>query len=99
MYNAGIDVNVGAIYPQIEYPISKGTASLTPIVHWEHSDKWRIGIEDKMNYQVSVKDVYIMLNNEEFRHCAGHELDDNCIFPVSSYLVRCNLDPIPKLFF
>lgn len=88
MYNAGIDVNLAAIYPKIEFPVSRGTASLSPLVHWEHSEKWRIGIEDKMNYLVSVKDVHIMLNSEEFRYCSGHELDDDCIFPLSACLVR-----------
>ncbi|GJQ69352.1 hypothetical protein Trydic_g6479 [Trypoxylus dichotomus] len=86
MYNVGIDVDLSAIYPPIEFPISRGTSSLTPLVHWEHSEKWRIGVEEKTTYMFSVKDIHVMLNSEQYRYCAGHELDDNCVFPLSAFL-------------
>lgn len=41
-----------------------------------------------MNYLVSVKDIQVTLNSEEFRDCVGHQLDDRIILPVSSYLVK-----------
>ncbi|XP_071051537.1 fatty acid synthase-like [Onthophagus taurus] len=86
MYLAGIDVNIAAIYPEINYPVSRGTLSLTPLVHWEHSETWRTGIEDKINYLFNVKDTQITLNSDEYRYCNGHILDDNCTFPISSLL-------------
>lgn len=88
LYLAGLDLNLPAIFPPIEYPVSRGTPTLADLVHWEHSESWRTGLEDKMNYLVSVKDIQVTLNSEEFRDCVGHQLDDRIVLPVSSYLVR-----------
>ncbi|XP_017779765.1 PREDICTED: fatty acid synthase-like isoform X2 [Nicrophorus vespilloides] len=86
MYLAGIDVNVAKIFPSIDYPVSKGTCGLAPLVHWEHGETWRTGLEDKLNYLVSVKDLHISLNSDEFRDCASHQLDERIILPLSSII-------------
>lgn len=67
--------------------MSRGTYGLADLVHWEHSETWRTGLEDKLNYLVSVKDIQVTLNSEEFRDCVGHNLDERIILPTSSYLV------------
>ncbi|XP_025837114.1 fatty acid synthase-like isoform X3 [Agrilus planipennis] len=88
MFISGIDnMRVSALYPKIEYPIGRGTPSLTSIVHWEHSEEWRTGNEDKLNYLVSVKDIQVSLNTEEFKDYAGHKLDSRVILPPSLYLM------------
>lgn len=87
MYLTGLDLNIANLYPPIEYPVSRGTYGLADLVHWEHSETWRTGLEDKLNYLVSVKDIQVTLNSEEFRDCIGHSIDERLILPVSSYLV------------
>ncbi|KRT78126.1 hypothetical protein AMK59_7992, partial [Oryctes borbonicus] len=86
MHNVGIDVDLSPLYPPIEYPISRGTSTLAPLVHWEHSEKWRIGVEERITYLFSVKDAHVMLHSDQYRYCTGHELDDNCVFPLSAFL-------------
>lgn len=88
MYLAGIDLDPSNIYPSIEFPVSRGTKSLAPLVNWEHGEAWRTGLEEKMNFFVSVKEIPVSLSSPEFRECVGHQLDDTCIFPISSTLVR-----------
>lgn len=88
MYLAGIDLDPSAIFPSIEFPVSRGTKSLAPLVKWEHGENWRTGLEDKMNYFVSVRDIQVSLNNPEFRECVGHQLDEKITLPISSMLVR-----------
>lgn len=91
LYLAGLDLNIANLYSPIEYPVSRGTYGLADLVHWEHSETWRTGLEDKLNYLVSVKDIQVTLNSEEFRDCVGHSLDERIILPVSSYLVKTNV--------
>lgn len=90
LYLAGLDLNLPALFPPVEYPVSRGTPALADLVHWEHSETWRTGLEDKLNYLVSVKDIQVTLNSEEYRDSVGHQLDERIILPVSSYLV-CQL--------
>lgn len=87
MYLAGMDLSIGNLYPRLEYPVGRGTRSLAPLAHWNHSEVWRTGLEDKLHSLFSITDIQVTLNSEEFRECVGHQLDDNIILPVSFYLV------------
>lgn len=87
MYLAGIDLDPSFIYPPIEYPVSRSTKSLAPLVRWEHGEAWRTGLEEKVNFFVSVRDVNISLSSPEYRDCVGHQLDDKIIMPISTILV------------
>ncbi|XP_060524806.1 fatty acid synthase-like [Cylas formicarius] len=86
MYLSGLDLNVSNIYPKIEYPVGRGTPSLAPFSHWNHSELWRTGLEDKLHSLLSVIDLQVTLNSEEFRECVGHQLDDTILLPSSFYL-------------
>lgn len=88
MYLAGMDLSIGNIYPRIEYPVGRGTPSIAPLAHWNHSESWRTGLEDKLHSLFSIIDMQVTLNSEEFRECVGHQLDDNIILPSSFYLVN-----------
>ncbi|KAL3278583.1 hypothetical protein HHI36_016128 [Cryptolaemus montrouzieri] len=87
LYLAGLDMNIQNLYPKIEYPVSRGTPSLSNLTHWEHSETWRTGLEDKINSLLyGVRNIDVSLNNEEFREFTGHQLDNEVILPSSAYL-------------
>ncbi|XP_044760998.1 fatty acid synthase-like [Coccinella septempunctata] len=87
LYLAGLDLNIQQLYPKIDYPVSRGTPSLSNLSHWEHSETWRTGLEDKINSLLyGVRNIDVSLNTEEFREFVGHQLDDEVILPSSAYL-------------
>lgn len=40
IHNSTVDLDVNALYPHVEYPVSRGTPSLAPLVTWDHTDTW-----------------------------------------------------------
>lgn len=40
LYLNNINFNVNALYPPIEYPVSRGTPYLAPLITWNHDEKW-----------------------------------------------------------
>lgn len=88
MYLAGLELNPAPIFPKVELPVSRGTATLGPIVRWEHGETWKIGIEHKANFLVSIREIQININNEEFRDSVGHQLNDRVILPITTLLVN-----------
>jgi fatty acid synthase, animal type len=40
IYNAGVDLNLNALYPTVKFPVSSTTPSLSSLVQWDHSDSW-----------------------------------------------------------
>ena len=40
IYNAGLNIDVSKLYPKIDYPVSTGTPSISPLIKWDHSRDW-----------------------------------------------------------
>ncbi|CAG2058659.1 unnamed protein product [Timema podura] len=40
MFAAGLLPKVSNLYPPVQYPVSRGTASLSSLVTWNHSETW-----------------------------------------------------------
>ncbi|XP_043491574.1 fatty acid synthase-like [Polistes fuscatus] len=40
LYNLGIPLAIGNLYPRVSYPVSKGTPSISSLIRWEHSIDW-----------------------------------------------------------
>lgn len=43
MYLAGLNPKVQNLYEPVEYPVSRGTPALSPLVGWDHSEVWYTG--------------------------------------------------------
>lgn len=42
LYTSGVQINLSEIYPPPQYPVSRGTPSLAPLVSWSHEETWPI---------------------------------------------------------
>jgi hypothetical protein len=39
---AGPVPQVSKLYPAVQFPVSRGTPSISPLVSWNHTDDWHI---------------------------------------------------------
>ncbi|KAF7994080.1 hypothetical protein HCN44_011349 [Aphidius gifuensis] len=42
LFITGHQPNVAKLYPDIEFPVSRGTPMISPLVKWDHSDDWYV---------------------------------------------------------
>lgn len=42
MYLNGMNPNIEALYPLINYPVSRETQTLHSLLPWDHSEKWTL---------------------------------------------------------
>ena len=40
LYLAGLQPQVNKFYPKVEFPVGRGTPSISPLIKWEHSTDW-----------------------------------------------------------
>lgn len=40
LYTSGLNPDVQALYPKIEFPVSRGTPSIQGIFLWNHVESW-----------------------------------------------------------
>lgn len=88
LYNAGAQPQISRLYAPIKYPVSPGTPMINSLVKWDHSVKWTVP-DFTRNYVSGRRNLSITidLNSDEYRHIAGHVVDEEILFPASGYIV------------
>lgn len=87
MYMAGMHPVVADLYPPIQYPVSRGTRMISPLIKWEHTDDWYVTsyrMQDKITS--GERTVQVCLSDENFEFMAGHVIDGRLLLPATGYL-------------
>ncbi|XP_043469511.1 fatty acid synthase-like [Leptopilina heterotoma] len=87
IYNAGYNVKISNLYPKVNYPVSRGTPSISSIIRWDHSANWYTNFfkqanevkEGEMKFTINLKD-------EKWKYLEHNKIDDKVIVPSSLYL-------------
>ncbi|XP_075231646.1 fatty acid synthase-like [Lycorma delicatula] len=89
MYLGGLLPDVKNIYPPVEYPVSCGTAPLSNLVSWDHSEDWKAGSSIVyFGTAMGARVIEIDFNNDKWHHFLDHTIKNNClILPTSAYLL------------
>lgn len=89
LYEAGLNPQLSALYPEVTMPVSRGTAMIGPLTLWNHSEDWYVASFCKQEKIKSGKrTVIIDLKNETHRTLVGLDIDRFTIYPVAGYLVK-----------
>lgn len=40
LFNVGLQPQISKLFPEVEYPVSRGTPMISPLIKWEHGDDW-----------------------------------------------------------
>lgn len=98
LYEVGLQVQLANLYPPVQYPVSRGTPMISPLVKWEHSEDWYVTsyrLQEKI--KSGERTISISLSDEDMEFMAGHIVDGRNLFPATGYLVRANT--MKKIFF
>lgn len=85
LYVAGLQPNVNALYPKIQYPVSRGTPSLANFITWNHEKVWDIKIKKE---QLKIRPLEINICKKEHRFIANHRIADRILLPIPLLLLR-----------
>ncbi|XP_071575415.1 fatty acid synthase-like [Temnothorax nylanderi] len=87
LYNAGLQPQIANLYPTVEFPVSRGTPMISPLIRWDHLEDLfvmrvrRKEIIDKKEIVVSISTI-----DEEFAYLTGHVVNEKNLFPAMGYL-------------
>ena len=42
LYTLGINPSIEKLYPKVEYPVSKGTPSISSLIKWDHNKSYTV---------------------------------------------------------
>ena len=90
LYNLGINLKLENLYPKVQYPVPKGTASISSLVKWDHSQSWLVPMfPEYFNPANSANDLAtsVDLSDAQDEYLVGHTIDGRVLYPATGYLM------------
>nr|XP_023013626.1 fatty acid synthase-like [Leptinotarsa decemlineata] len=84
MYLEGAQPNLRNFYPDVSFPVGRGTKMLSPLVKWDHSSSWFSELwkhADHFGHAISVD-----VSDEKYSYLKGHFIDGRIMMPATGYL-------------
>lgn len=81
LYAAGFNPKLDRLYPKVQWPVSRGTCMLSPLIKWNHSADWFVTMykaQDKIKSGESV--VTLSPKQADYAFLGGHVVDGNYNF-------------------
>lgn len=84
IFEAGINPKISNIYPDIEFPVSRGTPMIASLVRWDHSEDWFVtkyhGVQNDIHFSIS-------LNDRKYDYLSDHIINGSILFPGAGLIV------------
>ncbi|CAH0548595.1 unnamed protein product [Brassicogethes aeneus] len=89
LYEVGSNFSISKLYSQVQFPVSRGTSSISPAIRWNHSQEWETAnfrnVGHKENSRAKIFEV-IFGKDCIWNFAHGHVIDGRNLFPATGYL-------------
>ncbi|XP_014477078.1 PREDICTED: fatty acid synthase-like [Dinoponera quadriceps] len=87
LYNIGFQPQIANLYPPVQFPVSRGTPMISPLVRWDHTDDYYV-YQYRGQHIISSRErlVSITTTDGEFEYFSGHVIDGKNLLPATGYL-------------
>lgn len=87
LYQHGQPLKLANLYPKVEFPVAKGTGSVSSIIRWNHQQKFHVAkYPEAFRKPPCEARVKFDLIDESDKYLAGHCVDGRILFPATGYL-------------
>lgn len=88
LFNLGLHPQFDKLYPSIQFPVSRTTPMISPLIKWDHSEDLYTVIFDGLDMlEVGSKVINVDLNDVDYMYMKGHVIDGRTLLPATGYLV------------
>ena len=89
LYQLGVNPSIENLYPKVEWPVTRGTQSISSLIKWDHKDLYAVKKFPEYNFKATDSDMTfsICLANPEYKFLADHCIDGKVLFPATGYLM------------
>lgn len=87
LYEEGYNFKTEKLYPKVEFPVSRGTSMISPIIKWNHSEDWYTAFYCICeNAKSGHHFANLSKRNVEWNFISGHVVDGRNLFPGTGYI-------------
>lgn len=89
LYQLGVNLDLKALYPKVEWPVPRGTQSIGSLFRWDHSKSFLVKKYPEYHSQATASDFVqkFSLSNPDDQFLKDHAFDGRCVLPATSYLL------------
>ncbi|XP_029668185.1 fatty acid synthase-like, partial [Formica exsecta] len=88
MYNNGLQPQLANLYPIVQFPVSRGTPMISPLIKWNHSEEtYVMCFKTQKNITSGERTINITLKDDTLEYISGHVIDGRNLLPATGYLV------------
>ncbi|KAJ4448693.1 hypothetical protein ANN_00083 [Periplaneta americana] len=87
LFELGLQPQLAKLYPPVQYPVSRGTPMISPLIRWEHSEDWHVmsyNVQSTLKY--GEKSWDIDLDDDMLEYLSGHVIDGRVLYPATGYI-------------
>lgn len=78
-------MQIGQLYPEVEYPVARGTPMIAPLVTYDHQQNWSVPKFSASKQNSFERKIAIDVSQEQYQYLFGHMIDGENI-PESTFL-------------
>lgn len=87
LFQNGLMVSVSNLYPEVQFPVSRSTPSISSLIRWDHSEDWFVTKYENMKTKSSGERLFaINLASDDEEFMGGHVIDGKILVPATCYL-------------
>jgi len=86
LFQFGIDMDISKLYPPINFPVSRGTPMISPVIKWNHEIDHFVPLYDTYN-TFERTNMFLNINDKNFEFMQGNVVNGQYQFAESSFLV------------
>ncbi|XP_018393294.1 PREDICTED: fatty acid synthase-like [Cyphomyrmex costatus] len=86
LYNCGLQPQIAKLYPPVQFPVSRGTPMISPLIRWNHSENWFVPSQGQEFIESRGRYVKVKLEDEDYEYMNGHVIDGRNLLPATGYL-------------
>lgn len=77
----GFAIDLQNLYPKINYPVSRGTPTISPLIKWNHSEDWFVAFYEPEGEIKSGESSYcINIREADWNYLSGHVIDGEKVY-------------------
>ncbi|CAH1187511.1 unnamed protein product [Phyllotreta striolata] len=89
LYVNGYNPLISKLYPDVKFPVSRGTRMISPFIKWNHHRDWftpSYDLQATNSAQHGARKVKIHFGDQQWAFARGHVIDGRVLFPATGYL-------------
>lgn len=72
------------LYPAIQFPVSRLTPKISPLIKWQHSEDWFVANFNEDITMSGERKFNINISDDDYVYLTGHQIDGMCVVMVNN---------------